>query len=157
MKKLICLSVFNVLLVLGLGAQAVVAAPILAANFCSVAVPDVDHSSCPVGLTQASLEFTENTATRDDLNDYFLLVTFAGNASAPAYLDEFDFTIDGVKTPDGYEVKPFITAFSGGNGWQTFYDKIAANDASCTVDGGQGAEESAHRADPAIPSTLVRR
>lgn len=102
------------------------AGPILYANFCP------GDASCPAGVVEASLSFTEDTGTTD-INDYFLDVLFRGNASGPVFLDEFSWTISGVGTPGGYELTPILQSASGGSAWQVFYDNIAANAASCTA------------------------
>jgi len=101
------------------------ATPILYANFCP------GNVSCPTGILEASLSFTENTGTAD-VNDYFLDVLFRSTAAAPAFVDEFSWTISGVSTPGGYETAPILQSASGGSGWQVFYDNISASAASCT-------------------------
>src|SRR3954451_14203308 len=70
------------------------AATILVANFCP------QNASCPAGLTEASLTISDIAG--GDANDYNVTATFTGNASAPAFLDMFSFTIAGADTPGGY-------------------------------------------------------
>ena len=101
------------------------AAPILYANFCP------GNVSCPAGILEASLSFDENTGTAD-ANDYFLDVLFRATAAAPAFVDEFSWTISGVSTPGGYETAPILLFASGGSSWQVFYDNISASAGSCT-------------------------
>jgi len=109
------------------------AAPILSVNFCP------GNLSCPGGLLEASLSFTEDTSTTD-VNDYFLDILFRGDSSAPVFLDELSFTISGFPTPTGYESAPTLQSASGGTNWQVFYDNISASAASCTSNTNNGNE-----------------
>lgn len=101
------------------------AAPILSVNFCP------GDLSCPSGILEASLSFSEQTSTAD-VNDYFLDILFRGDSSAPVFLDELSFTISGFPTPTGYESAPTLQSASGGTNWQVFYDNVSASGASCT-------------------------
>ncbi|MGE5298187.1 MAG: hypothetical protein ACM3KM_03420, partial [Acidobacteriaceae bacterium] len=101
------------------------AAPLLYANFCP------GDATCPSGVTEASLNFVDWGFTADP-NDYILVVVFSGSASAPAYVDEFSFTISGAKTPEGYESVPTMLSFSSGSNWATYFDNISASNSSCT-------------------------
>lgn len=100
------------------------AAP-LTVNFCP------GSSSCPAGVYEASLTFTEVLSL--DPNDYYLDVWVKGNASAPAYVDELSFSISGVQTPGGYELQPAILeAPLGGQPWVVYWDNVSASVKSCT-------------------------
>lgn len=122
MKKFITFALFAVLVLLR-APQA--QASTIYANFCP------GNGSCPAGVTEASLSFTDDVATAD-LNDYFLTVKFSGNSTAPTYLDEFSFTINGVATPAGYTATTLLTAPAAGSPWVVFNDNISANATSCT-------------------------
>ncbi|HVG56344.1 MAG TPA: PEP-CTERM sorting domain-containing protein [Vicinamibacterales bacterium] len=121
-----------VALVLALASSAN-AAPILSVNFCP------GNVSCPGGILEASLAFTEDTSTAD-VNDYFLDILFRGNSSAPLFLDELSWTISGFPTPTGYEATPTLQSASGGTNWQVFYDNVSASAASCTSNTNNGNE-----------------
>ncbi len=142
MKKLIfsCGLVMATLLVAAPNSQA---APIVYNNFCP------GNPSCPEGVTEASLLFSTWDATADP-NDYSLQVTFSG-VNAPAYVKQFDVTIVGASTPDGYEAKPTLLSFPGGTDWDVYYDKIAANPASCGSDTFQGNAFCAKASDFGAP------
>jgi hypothetical protein len=128
---------FGTAILLCLAAQPAGAAPILAANFCP------GNASCPAGLEEASLVFSEDLSTALDLNDYLLDVTFDGGATGPLYLDMWSFTIAGVQTPSGYEVKPTVLSFSDGSGWLMYYDNVN-NGSSCTANPGSSQEVCAN-------------
>ncbi len=98
-------------------------------DFCG-ATPD---TTCPTGVTEASLTFTE-VLTGSDPNDYTLVLRISGDATAPKYVDEVSFTIDKVATPGGYEGGlPTLTSSPGtGTPWQVFFDNISGNVGSCT-------------------------
>ena len=67
------------------------AAVILTADFCP------GNASCPTGLTQARLTIDDNGTPA--VNDYLITAMFTGDASAPAFLDMFSFTIAGARPP----------------------------------------------------------
>ena len=95
-------------------------------NFCP------GNGTCPGGVTEASLTFTEDTATLDG-NDYILDLIISGNGIAPKYVDEVSFAIDGVGTPGGYDALPSLLSAPGtGTPWQVFFDGISASQDSCT-------------------------
>jgi len=106
-------------------------------NFCPAA------NSCPANVTEASLTFTENLATANDLNDYTLDLKIVGGAGNPLYIDQVSFTIDSadnVTGAGGYEAKPTLTAAPGGIGnWSVFYDNIN-NGSGCSSDTGNSKE-----------------
>ena len=113
-------------------------------NFCPGA------GSCPSGVTKASLTFTE-TGTP---NDYILDLVIAGNASAPHFVDEVSFSIDGVATPSGYAngVVPNLTKAPGsGAPWVVFFDNISGSAASCTSSTNQSQSVCA-QSGPTTPS-----
>ncbi|MGE5392718.1 MAG: PEP-CTERM sorting domain-containing protein [Candidatus Saccharibacteria bacterium] len=120
MRKLIATLV--VLIVVAAGTAN--ASSIFVANFCP------GNASCPAGVTQASIAAWDWDSTLDP-NDYGLTITFAGDSTAPAYLDEFSFNLGGVATPTGYEAIPTLL-FPPGSRWVTFFDNISASSGSCT-------------------------
>lgn len=128
MAKILSLS--SLMFLFALSVIPASAAPILAANFCP------GNASCPAGLEEASLVFNEDLSTPLDLNDYLLDVTFDGGATGPLYLDLWSFTIEGVQTPDGYEVKPTVLSFSDGSGWLMYFDNVSNSATACTADPG---------------------
>src|SRR5262245_7467036 len=102
------------------------AAPFLIADFCP------QNGSCPTGVTQARLTIEANTGTVD-ANDYFVVASFVGNASAPAFLDMLSFTITGAATPGGY-TSVALQSVTGAPGvlWATWYDNVSGNVGACT-------------------------
>jgi hypothetical protein len=96
-------------------------------NFCPA------DATCPAGLTEASLTFTENGGTADT-NDYFLKAVFTGDATATGSLDAWSFAIkpDGtnvVTTPAGYTDVSFAAVNPVPSGtWAISFDNINAND-----------------------------
>ena len=99
----------------------------LTINFCP------DSASCPGGVYEASLTFTE--ILNDDPNDYYLDVWIKGDSSAPAYVDQLSFSISGVQTSGGYELQPtLLDAPGGGQPWVMFWDNVSASAKSCTKD-----------------------
>lgn len=101
----------------------------LTVNFCPSA------ASCPTGVTEASLTFTE--IVNGDPNDYILALTIKGDSTAPMYVDEVSFAIDGIQTPAGYEIKPtLLDAPGGGAPWAVYWDNISASAGSCDGDTG---------------------
>jgi hypothetical protein len=104
------------------------AAPITV-NFCP------GDPTCPVGVTQASLTFTE--IVNKDPNDYIVELVIKGNASAPAFVDEVSFKIAGVKNQE-YEALPtLINAPNGGSPWVVFFDNVSGGTNSCVANTGQ--------------------
>jgi hypothetical protein len=139
------------MLLLTLGAASpALAAPILYANFCP------GNASCPAGVTEASLSFSDFTGTADDLNDYSLLVTISGNSSAPAYVDELSFTISGAGTPSGYETLPTLTSFSAGSGWQVYFDNVTGSQDQnpCGSGPANGSNEVCTQSGPGDPTNF---
>lgn len=111
-----------------LGALPVTASP-LSINFCPVS------ATCPSGVTVASLTFTD--VVNSDPNDYIVDLVITGNSTAPMYVDEVSFAIDGVQTPSGYEVKPtLLDAPGGGQPWAVYWDGISNSAGSCVGDTG---------------------
>ena len=107
-----------------IGAVPLSAAP-LTINFCP------GSSTCPAGVIEASLTFTD--IVNSDPNDYLLDIVITGNSSAPAYVDEVSFSIDGVQTPGGYEFQPtLLSAPLGGAPWIVYWDNISGSTTSCT-------------------------
>ena len=108
-------------------------------NFCP------GDATCPASITEASLEFVEIAG--GDPNDYDLYITITGDGVSPQYTDMVSFTITGVDTPGGYEVKPSLvgagpatTPLDGSAGsWGVFYDNIN-NESACTSDQGASQE-----------------
>jgi len=98
-------------------------------NFCGFSGAS---STCPTGVTEASLAFEEDLGT-PDLNDYHLTIKIVANNTATAdYVDELSFTIAGVATPGGYEGLPTITAApANGNPWTIFFDGVSGSPNSC--------------------------
>jgi hypothetical protein len=97
-------------------------------NFCGFAGAD---ASCPTGVTEASLTFTE--IANADPNDYTLTIKIIADATVTAaYVDELSFTIAGVATPGGYESLPsLITAPATGTPWTTYFDGVSGSQNSC--------------------------
>jgi PEP-CTERM motif len=99
----------------------------LTVNFCP------SSASCPTGVTEASLTFTE--VVNSDPNDYILDLVIKGDNTAPMYVDEVSFAIDGFQTRAGYEIKPtLLDAPGGGAPWTVFWDTISASAGSCDGD-----------------------
>lgn len=131
-------SALFVAILWALGALPAAAAP-YSVNFCP------GSSGCPVGVTEASLTFTEDLTTADT-NDYLLDIVITGNASSPYYVDELSFTTP-APTPAGYETLPTLTstngivnAPSGGSPWTVFYSNVSASAGSCTTSDGHSQE-----------------
>lgn len=99
-------------------------------NFCP------GDTTCPQGVTEASLTFLERLDT-PDVNDYFVDLKLVGSAQAPDFVDLVSFKIDGVSTPDGYEGRPRLVSAPGSASWATYFDNVSANGAACTQDTGQ--------------------
>jgi hypothetical protein len=122
------------------------AATILVANFC------FQGSSCPTGLTEASLTISDIPG--GDVNDYNIVARFTGTSAAPALLDMFSFTIDGVKTQsvsNGYTSVALNSATSKNNttsvvttlntgDFQTVYDNVSNQANACTTNTYQANE-----------------
>lgn len=99
----------------------------LTVNFCP------SSASCPTGVTEASLTFTE--IANSDPNDYILDLVIKGDSTAPTYVDEVSFALDGFQTRAGYEVKPtLLDAPGGGAPWAVYWDNISASTGSCDDD-----------------------
>lgn len=123
------LSAFSVLVLLGTATTASAAS--FTVNFCP------GDSTCPAGITEASLTFFERMDTAD-VNDYFLDLTIVGTAAAPQFVDIVSFKIDAVGVPAGYEALPTLVSAPGGTGtWQTYFDNVSGNAAACTTNTGQ--------------------
>ena len=127
MKRLVATSG----LALAIGLWAVPAgATSFTVNFCPGA------GSCPAGVTEASLTFTEDPSA--DPNDYILDLIIAGNGAAPQFVDEVSFTIIGVQTPSGYQGAPLLTSNPGtGNPWTVFFDNVSFNGCSGNTNASQ--------------------
>lgn len=129
------------------------AAP-LYVNFCPM------DSTCPEGVTQASLSFIENASL--DPNDYDLTLTIEGDATAPYYVDEVSFILGGVQYTD-YESVTLTSAPSTGGVWVSYFDNVSASAGSCTSNTGQqhavcaqsGPGNSANYGAPLQNQTLV--
>jgi len=117
-------------------------------DFCG-ATPD---TTCPTGVTEASLTFTE-VLTGSDPNDYTLVLRISGDATAPKYVDEVSFTIDKVATPGGYQGGlPTLTSNPGtGTPWQVFFDNISGNAGSCTSSTNNSNEVCTQSAKGGVP------
>jgi hypothetical protein len=109
------------------------ASTIIDTSFCP------SNATCPSGVTNAELSISADTLT-SDANDYFFNVTFSGNASAPAFLNEFSFAVDGVQTPSGYAAVPTILSAPAGVTWTPFFDNVSASPSSCTSNTGSSQE-----------------
>jgi hypothetical protein len=98
-------------------------------NFCGFVG---DSGSCPTGVTEASLAFTEDLGT-PDLNDYTLVIKIVTDATVTAdFVDELSFTLAGVQTPGGYEALPSITGNpSTGTPWTVYFDGVSGSANSC--------------------------
>ena len=88
-------------------------------------------STCPDGVTEASLTFIEDLSTATDLNDYTLIVTItADNTADPnLYLDSIDVTISGAAGANNsdYEALPTLVEVNGnppGTNWTIDWGKI---------------------------------
>lgn len=105
-------------------------------NFCGFSGAS---STCPAGVTEASLRFTE--IANSDPNDYVLDLVIKGTTSAPHFVDEVSFTIDGVQTPGGYEFLPTLGPTPGlGSPWTVFFDGVNGSPTSCSSNAGQSQE-----------------
>lgn len=101
----------------------------LTVNYCP------GDSTCPTGIYEASLTFTDILNGDGDPNDYYLDIWIKGTLAAPAYVDELSFSISGVQTPGGYETQPdLLAAPNEGAPWIVFWDNISASVKSCTKD-----------------------
>jgi hypothetical protein len=111
-----------------LAAMPVTASP-LSIDFCPAA------ATCPSGVTEASLTFTE--IVNSDPNDFIVDLVITGDSTAPSYVDEVSFAIDGVQTPTGYELKPtLLDAPGGGQPWAVYWDGISGSAGNCVGDTG---------------------
>ena len=100
-------------------------------NFCP------GDSTCPLGVTEASLTFAEILNGDGDPNDYTVTIRISGNASAPAYVDEVSFKIDSAQVND-YEFLPtLLSAPIPGSPWIVYFDTISGSANSCVADTGQ--------------------
>jgi hypothetical protein len=109
-------------------------------NFCGFVG---DSSTCPNGVTEASLTFTEiaDTPGNTDPNDYTLDLVIKGTTSAPRFVDEVSFSITGVDTPGGYEFLPTLSASpSTGSPWTVFFDGVNGSPTSCSGNTNQSQE-----------------
>jgi hypothetical protein len=94
-------------------------------NFCP------GNATCPAGITEASLTFIQQASP----NDYLLDAIIEGDSSAPRYVNQVSFAIDGVTTPDGYASKPSLNSAPGtGMPWMVFFDNVSGSASSCTSD-----------------------
>jgi len=92
-------------------------------NFCP------GNATCPAGVTEASLTFTPQGSP----NDYLLDLVIAGDSSAPKYVNQVSFAIEGVATPAGYASEPSLNSAPGtGTPWVVFFDNVSGNAASCS-------------------------
>ena len=119
---------------------------VLFANFCP------QNASCPTGLTEASLSIDDNGTPA--VNDYLITAKFVGNASAPAFLDLFSFTIAGVSTPAGYTSVTLQSA-PAGTTWQTVFDNVSNNANACTMNTNQANEVCTNSVTPSIGTSLT--
>jgi hypothetical protein len=112
------------------------ASPASAASFTVNFCPG--DATCPTGVTEASLTFDEILG--GDPNDYLLTLRLAGGPTAPAFIDEVQFTIEGAQTPPGtndYEFKPTLSSAPLGVGnWSVYYDAVDGSAGACTADTG---------------------
>ena len=109
-------------------------------NFCGFSGAD---GSCPTGVTEASLTFTEvaDTPGNIDTNDYVLDLVIKGTTSAPHFVDELSFMINGVQTPGGYEFLPTLgSGPTSGSPWTVFFDGVNGSPTSCSSNSGQSQE-----------------
>lgn len=94
-------------------------------NFCP------GDATCPAGVTEASLTFTQQASP----NSYLLDLIIAGNSSAPKYVNQVSFAIEGVATPAGYASEPTLNSAPGtGTPWVVFFDNVSGSASSCTTD-----------------------
>jgi len=95
-------------------------------------------STCPAGVTEASLTFDTIDGTLDP-NDYDLTIKITGDATSPTYIDTVQFAIAGVATPGGYESKPSLQSSPviAGTTWNVYYDNISNGPTNCTSDTNQ--------------------
>lgn len=94
-------------------------------NFCP------GNATCPSGVTEASLTFTQQASP----GDYLLDLIIAGDSSAPKYVNQVSFAIEGVATPSGYDSKPTLNSAPGtGTPWVVFFDNVSGSASSCTTD-----------------------
>jgi hypothetical protein len=114
-----------------------VGATSLTVNFCPA------NSTCPGGVTEASLTFTQSTTAGPDSNDYLLSLIISGDAGAPAYVKDVSFSIDGVATPGGYDFIPTVTGPSSGGPWTPYFDNISGSETACTSSTGSSQETCA--------------
>lgn len=98
-------------------------------NFCP------GGSGCPSGVTEASLLFDEVLGTSDP-NDYNVTITITGNLTAPAYVDEVEFFIDGIKWTD-YDSMSLTGAPASGAPWTAYFDNVSGAVSSCVANTGQ--------------------
>lgn len=145
MRKLIRLGIAVAACVALFGgfAQRDASAASFTVNFCP------GDATCPVGITEARLTFTEKLGTAD-VNDYDLVVRIVGNASAPAFLDELQVQISGVNAPAGYQSLPNLTSAPAGATWTTAFDVVPncataplSGNAFCSQSSGNGVAANA--------------
>jgi hypothetical protein len=91
--------------------------------------------TCPVGVTQASLTVIEVANTNP--NDYYFDLIIAGNASAPAYVDEVSFKIASAEVGDYQSLPTIESAPAGGSPWIVFFDNVSGSANSCVANTGQ--------------------
>jgi hypothetical protein len=118
---------------------AVLAAGLLSATSAQAASFTIDFcpedSTCPAGVTEASLTFDEILGTTDP-NDYDLTIVITGDASSPTWIDAVQFAIAGVATPGGYESKPALQSSPviAGTTWTVYWDNVSNSPTNCTSD-----------------------
>lgn len=117
----------SVLILCGFAAPA--AATTLTVNFCP------GDSTCPTGISEARLTFTEDLGTVDP-NDYSLELRITGGSTSPRYIDEVSFAISGVQTPSGYTLVSLTGNPVVGGPWEVFFDNVSASANSCMSDTG---------------------
>jgi len=136
--------------VMAAGTMALVPAQATAASF-FIDFCVVNATECTGdNLTEASLLFESIDGTLDH-NDYTLTMTLVGTGTDT--IDQVQFTIDGVKTPGGYETRPTVSG--PGGGWVVWYDNVS-NAGSCAADGGsQGVCANSPGGGPSVNGTNV--
>ena len=92
-------------------------------NFCGFAG---DDTSCPDGVSEASLTFEEVDATDD--NAYTLTVKITGTAASGDLIDAIQFKYDAAQTPNGYEggTVPQLTSNPAGT-WTEYFGNLPNN------------------------------
>ena len=112
-----------VLVFVAMFAPRATAAPLIYVNFCP------GDPSCPAGVTQASLSFTE--VLGGDPNDYVATIVISGNASAPAFVDEVSFKIEGISASQYQSLPSLTSAPSAGAPWVPYFNNVNASAGSC--------------------------